>query len=70
MSKANKVLLKQFFITGSIFALMMAGFNYIMEDNFQIWRFLFHFISFGLTMGFLARKNLKNQIPTKDYPIK
>jgi len=57
MKKENKVLLKQFFISGSMFAVLMAGFYYILEDKFEIWRFLFHFITFGLIMGILSRKN-------------
>ena len=61
MKKESKVFLKQFFISGSLFAVLMAGFYYIIEDGFELFRFIFHFITFGLLMGFLARKDYKKK---------
>ncbi|WP_026915083.1 hypothetical protein [Christiangramia portivictoriae] len=61
MKKENKVFVKQFFISGSLFAVLMAGFYYILEDGFEILKFIFHFISFGLIMGFLARRDYKKR---------
>lgn len=58
----NKILLKTFLISGLTFALGMAGFYYLWEDgSFQLWRFLFHFITFGAVMGILARKNYRKK---------
>lgn len=62
MKDENKILIKTFLISGLIFALGMAGFYHLVEGgNFQLWRFLFHFIIFGSVMGILARKNYRKK---------
>jgi len=63
MKVENKKALKAFFIAGSVFASVMAGF-YVLVDGepFFSWKFLFHFVSFGVFMAILVRKNhLKHQ---------
>jgi len=62
MKDENKILIKTFLISGLTFALGMAGFYYLVESGgFQLWRFLFHFITFGTVMGILARKNYRKK---------
>ena len=57
MKKENKILIKTFFTAGIFFACGMALYGYWNEDEHLIWKFLIHFILFGLTMGILARRN-------------
>ena len=57
MKEENKILLKTFFTAGFFFACGMALYGYLNDDNHLIWKFLIHFILFGLTMGILARRN-------------
>tara|TARA_A100001518_G_C1147807_1_gene7623 strand:- start:221 stop:430 length:210 start_codon:yes stop_codon:yes gene_type:complete len=69
MKKENRILLKTFFTAGIFFACGMALYGYLNEDNYLIWKFIIHFILFGLTMGILARKiylKKKNEVDSND----
>ncbi|MGV9003722.1 hypothetical protein [Flavobacterium sp.] len=57
MKPENKVFVKSGITAGFIFAILMAGFNYSDGEPFKIFKFLFHFFFFGLSMGLLARYN-------------
>ncbi len=50
-SKAIKKGLISGFIQGLIFALGMAGFDYVDNQPFDSNQFMFYFISFGIIMG-------------------
>jgi len=62
MKEENKILLKTFLSSGLIFASTMAIYGYFAEDEFVVWKFIFHFLAFGITMGFVARKNHRKKL--------
>ncbi|WP_424494196.1 hypothetical protein [Salinimicrobium sp. GXAS 041] len=64
MKKENKILLKTFFIAGLSFAIAMAFYGYWIDDDHLIWKFIIHFVLFGLTIGFLARRNYLKKQPS------
>ncbi len=55
MKAENKLFIKTFFLAGTAYASIMAGFDYADGQEFKIYKFLFHFLFFGLFMGFLFR---------------
>jgi hypothetical protein len=57
----NKFTLKAFLITGGIYAGGIALFDYLKFQNFNFWKFLFSFISFGLAMSLMQRYKYKQQ---------
>ncbi len=59
MKPETTFFIKTFLVSGSIFALLMAGFNYSFNDEFNIYKSLFHFVFFGLIMAFVSRNNLR-----------
>lgn len=66
MKPENQVFIKSGLLTGILYALIMAGFNYSSGEPFSIFKFLFHFFFFGLSMGLLARYNHKRASRKKD----
>lgn len=61
MNKITKASIKSGLISGIIYASLMAGFDYSENQNFQISKFLFHAIFFGVLMMLITRYNLKKQ---------
>ena len=59
MKPENKIFLKTTFLSGISFAILMAGFEFWFEGIFNIYKFLFHFLGFGICMGLMARYNYK-----------
>ncbi len=62
MKEENKILIKTFLSSGLIFASGMALYGYIVENQYLIWTFFFHFVLFGAVMGIIARKNHKKKL--------
>lgn len=62
MKEENKILLKTFVSAGLIFALTMALYGYFAKDQFLVWKFIFHFLAFGITMGLVARINHRKKM--------
>lgn len=62
MKTENKIFIKSFWISGIVYAGLMASFDYSGGDSFRIFKFLFHFFIFGLFMGLLARYSHKKQL--------
>ena len=65
MKPENKVFIKSGLLSGLIYAILMAGFNYYDGEPFKIFKFLFHFFFFGLSMGLLASYNHKKTAQKK-----
>jgi hypothetical protein len=61
MNKLTKIVIKTFFISGLIYAGLMAGYDYSQENEFKVLRFILHFIFFGGFMSLIARFNNKKQ---------
>ncbi len=60
MNKSQtKSILKSGLLTGLIYALLMAGFDYSNEQSFRLFRFIINFLFFGIFMGLLAFYNIK-----------
>ncbi len=53
MKKISKKTLGTWFFAGFMFALVMAGFDYLDGDEFNIWKFIFNFLGYGLIMSLL-----------------
>ncbi|HKJ47924.1 MAG TPA: hypothetical protein VJ973_02485 [Christiangramia sp.] len=62
MKEENKILLKTFISSGLIFASTMAIYGYFADDEFLVWRFIAQFLLFGITIGFIARKNHRKKL--------
>ncbi|PCI34929.1 MAG: hypothetical protein COB60_05260 [Flavobacteriaceae bacterium] len=46
-------------LSGLIFAVLMAGFDYYDAENFSVVKFIFHAVFFGFFMGILAKDKRK-----------
>ncbi len=46
-------------IGGTVYAVLMAGFDYSDGQDFRIWRFLINALFFGLFSGFSTYYNIK-----------
>lgn len=66
MKPENKIFIQSTLLSGLIYAILMAGFNYNDGEEFKIMKFLFHFIFFGLSMGLLSRYNYKKGLKNAD----
>tara|TARA_B100000795_G_scaffold173880_1_gene131224 strand:+ start:918 stop:1118 length:201 start_codon:yes stop_codon:yes gene_type:complete len=44
---------------GIVYALVMAGFDLINRENFNLWKFIFNFIFFGISMTLMTRYSIK-----------
>jgi len=62
MKEENKVLVKTFLTSGLIFAIIMAVYEYLIDDNHIILKFIIHFLLFGTAMGLVARRNYKKKL--------
>ncbi|ESU22806.1 hypothetical protein FLJC2902T_32450 [Flavobacterium limnosediminis JC2902] len=66
MEPITKRMIKTFFISGLIYAGLMAGDDYIGGNGFRLWRFILHASVFGLLMAFLFRYNFKKNESSKE----
>ena len=57
----TKKIIKQGFIAGVVFALLMAGLDVANGENFQDCKFIFNTAAFGFATGFLTQYTLKKQ---------
>ena len=48
-------------LAGSVYALIMAGFDYVDGESFRIWRFLWNFSFFGIVMGWLTTYDINKR---------
>ena len=72
MNDQTKKILKHGLFTGLCFAGLMTAFDYYDGNDFNIWKFLFGFLFFGIVMGHrdatvLKNKRSKNKIKTSPY---
>ena len=61
MKDITKLKIRTGVLAGLIFALIIAGFNYYNEEVFSVFRFLLHFVLFGVFMGFFAKDRSKKE---------
>lgn len=61
MKSQTKAIIKSGLISGVVYAVLMAGFDYSDGQDFRIWKFIFHASFFGIFVGFMTRYNLKKQ---------
>ncbi|MFD2550961.1 hypothetical protein ACFSQP_03935 [Bizionia sediminis] len=57
----NKSYIKLGLISGVMFALVMATFDYYMGRPFSIIKFAAHFVLFGLFNGYMAYRKVKKE---------
>jgi hypothetical protein len=62
MKAENKAFIKTFLITGIVYASLNAGFDYADGQEFKLYKFLFHFLFFGLFMSYIFRNSHKKQL--------
>jgi undecaprenyl pyrophosphate phosphatase UppP len=62
MKPIYKVMLKAFVAGGIVFAAGQATWDFIDNDNFNQWKFIYHFITFGLFMFLMVKYNYKSKI--------
>ena len=55
----NKVFIRSGIISGLVFALIMAGFDYFKDQPFSVLRFAMHSVFFGLFNGYMAYRKFK-----------
>jgi len=61
MEKNIKLKIRTGVLSGLIFAVIMAGFEFYDENKFSVLKFIFHAVIFGFFMGLMARdKSKKN----------
>ena len=53
-------------ISGLVYALIMAGFNYYEDKSFNLKIFILNFVVFGLFMGFYTTYRLRKQAKNKN----
>ena len=53
-------------ISGLVYALIMAGFDYYEDQQFYLKKFIVNFLVIGLFMGFYTIYKLRKQAKTKD----
>lgn len=61
MKSQTREIIKGGLFGGIVYALGMAGFDYIDGESFNGWKFLFNSSFFGIFMGFMSGYNLKKQ---------
>ena len=61
MNKQIKSIIIGGLFGGTVYAGIMAGFDYSDGENFNVWRFLWNFFFLGGFMSFLTYYNLKKQ---------
>ncbi len=52
---------KNFLLQGLIYAVLMAGFNLLVGEDFIFIKFFLHLILFGVLMGIISYYSLKNK---------
>jgi len=57
----NKVFVNSALVSGLVFALIMAGFDYYKEQPFSLIKFAVHFVLFGAFNGYMAYRKHKKQ---------
>ena len=62
INKLNRQTIKYGFYNGIFFAIGMALFDYFGEDAFNIWKFIFNLVFFGLSMGLIFRPTFRNKL--------
>ncbi|SHF05531.1 hypothetical protein SAMN05444278_1353 [Psychroflexus salarius] len=62
INKLNKQTIKYGFLNGSFFAIGMALFDYFGQNDFNIWKFIFNLVFFGLFMSLIFRPNSRNKL--------
>jgi len=45
--------------SGIVYALLMAGFDLTDRENFNLWKFIFNFLFFGISMALMTRYSIK-----------
>ena len=53
-------------ISGLVYAGIMAGFDFIDKEDFNIWKFLFNLTFFGIMMGYMFWNSLKKAAENKE----
>ena len=61
MKAENKLFIKTAVLSGLLYAVLMAGFEYSVGEGFKIMKFVFHAVFFGSSMGLLSRYNYKKE---------
>ena len=65
MNSIVKKSIISFFVSGLVYAVIMAGFEYKETSGFDLGQFLIHWLVFGALMGilnyFTMKRNLKNK---------
>jgi len=59
MEKNIKLKIRTGVLSGLIFAVIMAGFEFYDEEKFSVLKFIFHAVIFGFFMGLMARDRSK-----------
>ena len=57
----NKAFVNAGLISGLLFALVMAGFDYFREQPFSLLKFALHFVLFGAFNGYMAYRKHKKE---------
>lgn len=61
MKETTKLKIRTGVLSGLLFAVIIAGFNFYDEDKFSVLKFIFHAVIFGFFIGLMARgKSKKN----------
>ena len=61
MTTQAKTILNSALISGSVYAILIAGFDYYDEQAFSLGKFLFNLFFFGAFMGFFTGYQLRKQ---------
>ena len=59
MKSQTKAIIKGGLFGGIVYALGMAGFDYVDGVNFNVWKFIFNSSFFGIFMGCMTCYNFK-----------
>ncbi|WP_016991341.1 hypothetical protein [Flavobacterium sp. ACAM 123] len=61
MKSKTKAIIRGGLFGGIVYALGMAGFDYIDGENFNVWKFIFNSSFFGIFMALMTSYNLRKQ---------
>jgi branched-subunit amino acid permease len=65
MENQTKKRIKNGVFIGISFAIGTAGFDYVNRENFDVYKFIFNFLFFGIAMAFIFRNTFKKEIKKK-----